>query len=393
MRRRSTWVRGTFAVLLLGSAMVAASCQPPTQVYIVLRTDMVCGAPQSEGYGIQEIHLYAGSSRASVTERIGIRTDAILERCKSSGGLSELGRLVVHPDSSDSAYVQVVASLTRTKPGGGTETRAAEACRFDDPNNRNCLMAMRSFKYTQNATGFVPITLSASCIPKWFTCPSGQTCIDGECVSDSVTPTPELEPWLPAGKDASIADASSSDAKTDASDASADAGPADASPDANTEAGTPIVPIQLALGNDHTCALYSHGRVACWGGNTAGQLGYGNVTNVGTDTGGFVIVDLPNSFAGYVLVGTSVSGFPIFSNMLNLTPGVWHHISMTFAPSLVQAGNGSKVVFEQWSGSPNPAGNAYFDNIQVSTTPEPGSMLLAGAGILLVLVGRARVRA
>jgi len=105
-----------------------------------------------------------------------------------------------------------------------------------------------------------------------------------------------------------------------------------------------------------------------------------------------VIVDLPNSFAGYVLVGTSVSGFPIFSNMLNLTPGVWHQISMTFAPSQVQAGNGSKVVFEQWSGSPNPAGNAYFDNIQVSTTPEPGSMLLAGAGILLVLVSRARVR-
>ncbi|MBL8218319.1 MAG: PEP-CTERM sorting domain-containing protein [Bryobacterales bacterium] len=121
-------------------------------------------------------------------------------------------------------------------------------------------------------------------------------------------------------------------------------------------------------------------------------LGLARGTNIGTDTGGFVIVDLPNSFAGYVLVGTSVSGFPIFSNMLNLTPGVWHHISMTFAPSLVQAGNGSKVVFEQWSGSPNPAGNAYFDNIQVSTTPEPGSMLLAGAGILLVLVSRARVR-
>lgn len=119
-------------------------------------------------------------------------------------------------------------------------------------------------------------------------------------------------------------------------------------------------------------------------------LGFASGPNVGTDTGGFVIVDIPNSFLGYVLMGTSVSGGPLRQNMLNLTPGVWHHISLTFAPSLVQAGNGSKVVFEQWSGSPNAAGNAYFDNIEVSTTPEPGSFLLAGAGVLLVLVSRAR---
>lgn len=121
-------------------------------------------------------------------------------------------------------------------------------------------------------------------------------------------------------------------------------------------------------------------------------LGFASGPGVGTDTGGFVIVDIPNSFSGYVLAGTSVAGAPKLNNMLNLPAGTWQHISMTFAPSLVAAGNGSKVVFEQWNGSPNAAGNAFFDNIEVTTTPEPGSLLLGGAGVLLVAVGRMRRR-
>ena len=42
-----------------------------------------------------------------------------------------------------------------------------------------------------------------------------------------------------------------------------------------------IVPIRLAAGGQHTCALFTENQhVRCWGGNSDGQLGYGNKTGV-----------------------------------------------------------------------------------------------------------------
>ena len=38
---------------------------------------------------------------------------------------------------------------------------------------------------------------------------------------------------------------------------------------------------QLALGNDHTCAIWDDGSVSCWGGNDHGQLGYENTDDIG----------------------------------------------------------------------------------------------------------------
>lgn len=59
---------------------------------------------------------------------------------------------------------------------------------------------------------------------------------------------------------------------------------------------------EIAAGGFHTCALLTSGRVRCWGANALGQLGYGNVNNIGdnelpsavtpVDVGGATVVDL-----------------------------------------------------------------------------------------------------
>jgi alpha-tubulin suppressor-like RCC1 family protein len=60
---------------------------------------------------------------------------------------------------------------------------------------------------------------------------------------------------------------------------------------------TPIV--DLVTGSQHSCVLYDNGTIRCWGNNEAGQLGYGNVNNIGDN-------ELPSS-VGTVSVGGNVA--------------------------------------------------------------------------------------
>lgn len=47
--------------------------------------------------------------------------------------------------------------------------------------------------------------------------------------------------------------------------------------------GAPLYVRKMALGRAHSCALFSNGKIKCWGDNTYGQLGTGNaVSNIGT---------------------------------------------------------------------------------------------------------------
>ena len=56
-------------------------------------------------------------------------------------------------------------------------------------------------------------------------------------------------------------------------------------------------PVSLAMGWDHSCALFSNGEAYCWGDNSRGQLGIGSTSDVGDDSGemgaSMAAVDLP----------------------------------------------------------------------------------------------------
>lgn len=49
----------------------------------------------------------------------------------------------------------------------------------------------------------------------------------------------------------------------------------------DVDVGGPV--IEIALGAFHSCALIDGGTVRCWGNGAYGQLGYGNVENIGDD--------------------------------------------------------------------------------------------------------------
>ena len=72
-----------------------------------------------------------------------------------------------------------------------------------------------------------------------------------------------------------------------------------------------FTPVQIAVGGAHSCALSDGGDVKCWGRNDQGQLGYGDTTTRGHQSGtmgnDLPIVDLGSFDVTQVIVGAQHS--------------------------------------------------------------------------------------
>ena len=265
--RRSVPQRAGIAVLMSVALVIgAASCQAPTQVSLLLRSDMPCGVPSGEGYGVREVHIYAGPNEEAVKKQIAEGVpDAIVTSCKGPG---QLGTLTLFREASDKAYVKVIASLEQRRADGSkAPPRNATDCPSEGGNEQKaarCLVATRRFDYARNATKFLPLTLQESCVPKWWECAEGKTCINRACVPDDIPLSDEAPPYTP----------DTPGGRTDGGGPQpSDSGPADS--------GAAHYPVDISLGGSHSCALYDNGSVRCWGANNFGQLGQGNTIDIG----------------------------------------------------------------------------------------------------------------
>src|SRR5690606_19321686 len=67
--------------------------------------------------------------------------------------------------------------------------------------------------------------------------------------------------------------------------------------------------IQVSLGREHSCALFSSGDVLCWGENGKGQLGQGNDIDFGDDNG-----EVPADLSPISLGGVPVTAISAGAN-------------------------------------------------------------------------------
>ncbi len=143
---------------------ITAACYGPTEVAVVITTDLQC----SEG---PRTAIYKGMPFDSAP-------DAETEACESVPNAdTRIGSLVFLPsgDANGRAAVKVVLARKRN---------VAEC----EAHPEDCIVATRSFSFVKHLSRRVPIRMLSACLGKQ--CPDGQTCgAGGVCVSNEVTCT------------------------------------------------------------------------------------------------------------------------------------------------------------------------------------------------------------
>ena len=141
---------------------ITAACYGPTEVAVVVTTDLAC----SEG---PRTAIYKGMPFDSAP-------DAETEGCEPVPNAdTRIGSLVFLPsgDANGRAAVKVVLARKRNV----TECEA---------HPEDCIVATRSFSFVKHLSRRVPIRMLSACLGKQ--CPDGQTCgAGGTCVSNEVT--------------------------------------------------------------------------------------------------------------------------------------------------------------------------------------------------------------
>lgn len=274
--------------LACAAATVLLACRSPTQVTVVVTTDVSCKDAPSAVVVVGPLGDIEHGRPAS----------AISRRCDDSGSL---GTLVVVPSGATNALVAF-------KIVEGFAGHAPDDC-IESGDYSQCIVARRALNYLPHKSLLVPVAMRVSC--KGVPCDATTTCSNGRCVPATISdpsactePTgcDVLEPTDGGAPDATVDDAG------DGGDGGVDA--ADGGDGGVGCVGT--CPAPIAAGRDFACAL-SAGQLLCWGDNSSNQLGRGGSGTLMTTPG--PTVSPPASPTGIVAdtyaacVETATNGF------------------------------------------------------------------------------------
>ncbi|MBI3202397.1 MAG: LamG domain-containing protein [Myxococcales bacterium] len=208
LRRAPPAIVPLATALVVGGAL-AGGCREPTQITVVLSTDVDCPRVVETTLGVGTLSNVNDKPPAS--GRKG---------CKTASG--RIGSLVVVPSGDDHAEVALLAVMT-------VDQAQVSTCDPLTPGPK-CVVARRALRYVPHTPLTLPIELSTSCLG--VKCQPDETCFKGLCVSAKI-PDPEqctdpaaCVPKLPSVDGGADASADAADAAGDA-DAGADAGATD----------------------------------------------------------------------------------------------------------------------------------------------------------------------
>jgi hypothetical protein len=147
--------------------VIPASCRTPTQIEIIITTDIACS-------DLQGVSITAGPPDAVE----GAPPSTATTSCRPAGDGYEIGTIVVAPEGAkDSAVgIRVVAGVNSS----------ADACTAENAY-AGCVVARRRLNYVPHTELVLRIPMRGACLD--VACDAQSTCVAGEC-KDSLVRTP-----------------------------------------------------------------------------------------------------------------------------------------------------------------------------------------------------------
>jgi hypothetical protein len=173
MHRGSVWLRAA-GIAALAALVGAAGCEAPTEVTLVLTTDVSCATLKMQGTTITVGAADELEDKAPVAGG-----DYCVSSDSGVGAISTIGTFVVVPSGgrSDAFAVRIVSGVNRAAiecaPGGGQA-----------PDYTGCIVARRELAFVPHTPLTLPIVMRQDCVS--IPCGAHQTCDNGVCVSENI---------------------------------------------------------------------------------------------------------------------------------------------------------------------------------------------------------------
>ncbi len=153
-------------------ALLLTGCQEPTAIRVEVSVQADCAGPDATRSVLRSTGFVIGGADLLASRPAPF---PVTEACTQGDPMSRVGDLVVTPgDGSDGRIgLRVFAGLDDT---------TAEACAAQC--GPGCIEVSRRLSFVDNTTLFLPIEARRSCVG--VCCEDGETCQDGECVSDTI---------------------------------------------------------------------------------------------------------------------------------------------------------------------------------------------------------------